>query len=85
MTADLEPSPTKDDRIGHRKNVDILINRINASCEQLSAEIICYACVLTLPAQTEIGVTVDSIGFSWSRTIDIFTPEDNILSFAGIH
>ena len=85
LTADLEPRPTKDDKIGHRQNFDILISRINDNCDKIRAHLMCYACITTLPAQTHIGVTVDSIGFSWSRTIDIRTPENDVLSFAGIH
>ena len=85
LTADLEPHPTKDDKIGHRQNFDILISRINASCEQLSAQLICYACVTTYPAQTHIGVTVDSSAIPITRIIDISTPEDNVLSFVRVH
>ena len=85
LTVDLEPSPTEDDNIGHRKNFDLLINHLNSSCEQISAQMICYACVKTWPVQTELKVTVDSSGVPVTRTIDITTPENNILSCNRIH
>ena len=85
LTADLKPSPTEDDNIGHRKNFEILINRINVNCEGISVSMICYACIKTLPAQTELKVIVDSSGFQVTRTIDITTPEKKILSCNRIH
>ena len=85
LTADLEPSPTENDKIGHRQNFDILISRINTNCEQLTAHLMCYACNHTLPAQSYIGVSVDSSALAVTRIINISTPEDDVLSFAGIH
>ena len=85
LTVDLKPSTTADDNIGHRKNFDLLINRINTYCEEINAYMICYACIKTLPAQTEIAITVDSSGFPVTRTIDISTPDDNVLHCIRVH
>ncbi len=84
LTADLEPNPTEDDKIGHRENVNILINRINSNCESLHVGIGCYACILTYPAQTEI-ILVNTSNPIVSWTIDIRTPENDVMSFVRVH
>jgi hypothetical protein len=62
-----------------------LVNRINSKCENISAELICYACIETYPPQSEILLTTDSVGASINRTIDILTPSKDKLSFVRIH
>jgi hypothetical protein len=84
LVVDLNPAPTNTDDIGHLINLEILLNRI-IKCDAVSAELICYACIKTYPAQSEILVTSDSMGFFVQRIIDIRTPEDGKLAFAGIH
>lgn len=84
LVDDLKPAPTVSDEIGHSKNIGILIQRIN-ECDSVTAGLICYACIETLPAQTEIRVRVDSAGVLVYRIIDISTPEGAKLKFVNIH
>jgi hypothetical protein len=81
---DLNATPTNTDETGHSKNFEILINRINR-CEDIRAEMLCYACIKTNPLQTELLIRADSSGVSVTRIIDISTPKDGKLEFAGIH
>jgi len=78
------PNTTGTDLIGQRLNIDKLVSEINKS-EILIADCFCYACIETYPAQSEIKITTDSARILVSHIIDILTPKDNILSYAGIH
>jgi hypothetical protein len=83
LLAHSEPEPKGDDLIGQKANIDKLIREINKSAV-LSAELICYACIDTLPAQTEIRLTAFN-GIPVIRVIDISTPDDGMLEYWGIH
>lgn len=84
LTGDL--FPRKPDEEGNQsENISLLISRINQSCDEISAELSCYACIETYPPQSEIIITTDSIGIPIKRIIDILTPSDNILKCVGIH
>ncbi len=85
LLADLNPKTTSYDPTGNRENISTLVNRINSKCENISAELFCFACIETYPPQSEILLTADSIGVSVNRTIDILTPSKEKLSFVGIH
>jgi hypothetical protein len=85
FVTDLKPVVTNNDPIGHKQNLDLLIERLNAQCDNLTAEIICYACIYTNLPQSEILVTTDSVGTAVDRVIDISTPYDDILYCVGIH
>ncbi|MCK9207293.1 MAG: hypothetical protein M0P66_09305 [Salinivirgaceae bacterium] len=76
--------PNDNDLIGQKENVDNLIFEISKS-KVLNADLFCYACIETYPAQSEITITTDSSGVLISRIIDILTPNDNILKFVDIH
>jgi hypothetical protein len=80
LTVDLKP-----DSDGHQSNLNILIHRIEQQTESLSVLGSCYACIYTLPPQSEISLEVDSLGIRVSRTIDILTPEKENLSYIGLH
>ena len=84
LTADLIPSPSHEDEFGHKNNLYILVTRMNL-CDNLVAEFDCYACIKTLPPQTEITVLVDSSGVSLPRILDFHTPTDTALEFIRIH
>ena len=79
LTQDLLPSPTQHDEIGHADNLNTLVDRINSNCPQLRATTECYACVETIPVQSEIKVVFDSLGNQIESIIDISTPRDGIL------
>jgi hypothetical protein len=85
LTQDLLPSPAPSDDIGHFKNVNTLIDRINSNCPQIIATKECYACIETNPVQSEIKVTLDSLGNQIERIIDISTPYDGILISIRTH
>ncbi len=84
LLVNTNPTPNSNDAIGQRFNIDELVQSINES-NVLTSELYCYACIKTLPAQTEIVVEVDSTGTSIKRVIDIVTTEDGILRFGNMH
>jgi len=85
LSADLEPKPTSSDQLGHEQNLESLVLRLNTQCSDLSAEIRCYACIMTLPVQSEILLQTDSSGILVTRVIDILTPDNEIMTFFGVH
>ena len=84
LLIDTEPKPIDNDLIGQKFNIDNLIAEINKS-GVLTAKLFCYACIETLPEQTEITITTKSSGVSVSRIIDISTPKDGVLEYVDIH
>ena len=82
---DLEPESSTTDGLGHGDNLEILIDRMTTQCDSIEAEILCYACIKTLPAQSEIAVHIDSAGTYLSRTIDILTPGDGAMTYFANH
>jgi hypothetical protein len=85
VTEDLFPEPTDNDQIGQRENINLLIERLNSQCATIEAKLKCYACVKTLPAQSEIAVSLDSLGVKVEKVLDISTPDDEKLAFIRIH
>jgi len=82
LCSDLKP--TNDDVFGHKKNLNTLVQRFEDKCDVI-ANIFCYACIKTLPVQSEIIITFVQDSMTYSKTIDISTPDDDILFFAGMH
>ena len=83
--AEYDPSPESDDQIGHRENLQKLVDNIN-NCDYTGAEIVCYACIRTNPPQSEVAVT--TIGYddgSVTKVIDIKTPDDGKMEFVRVH
>lgn len=85
LTDDLHPEKKENDRWGHRENVDLLIDRLNAKCTNVTAVLWCYACIMTYPPQSEIILSTDSSGFEVKRVIDILTPDDDVLKYVNVH
>ncbi|MEJ2545859.1 MAG: hypothetical protein P8Y99_17490 [Calditrichaceae bacterium] len=85
MLTDLEPNRTKDDEWGHEKNLDILVNRLNSNCDSINASLFCYCCNKSLPPQSIIILSVDSSRTIITRSLDIWTPDDDILQCTEIH
>lgn len=81
----LTPKHSVVDPLGHRENLRELIERINSGSPQITADLICYACIKTNPPQSEIFIKVDSSGVTVERVIDIRTPVDDILTSLGVH
>jgi len=63
------------DSMNQKKNLDLLISRINKQCNGVKASLSCYACIETNPPQSEILIEVDSLNTKLERIIDISTPE----------
>ncbi len=85
LTADLAPKPTSNDKIGHKENIQELIDLLNSKCNDFETELKCYACIYTEPAQSQIKISYVSDSVSYQKIIDILTPEDNIMKFMRIH
>jgi len=84
IAMDLKPNKSNVDS-AQIDNINILINRLNAQCKNINAELLCYSCIKTLPPQSEILVTTDSLGAEIKRVIDILTPSDSNLSCVSVH
>jgi hypothetical protein len=72
----VQQTPTDPD--GLNRSLDELITKLN-SCT--AAENICYFCIKTLPAQSEIRITYNGI----SRVLDISYNNSNKLVFVSMH
>lgn len=81
---DLSPQSTTSDPTGHEDNINTLISRFETNCE-IEAELVCYACIKTFPAQSEIKLTVTLPSGTYVKIIDISTPDDKKLTYEGIH
>lgn len=84
LMVDLNPRPTPEDAIGHSGNFQTLISRLNSDCDACTASLVCYACIYTHPAQSEVLIEFISGGSKKEATLLIHTPENDILRFAGI-
>ncbi|MEP6647133.1 MAG: hypothetical protein ABJC12_08580 [Saprospiraceae bacterium] len=82
--SDLQPEPTQEDPIGHQQNLDSFVAKLNSICD-LEGTVICYACVKTFPAQSEIRVHTNYAGSSFERIIDISTPASQIMTIINVH
>lgn len=81
---DLEPIETIEDPRGHLLNLDVLISELNLDlC--MSASLLCYACIETLPEQSEVVLRVDDGGFITEKIIDVATPIGTPMFFVGMH
>ena len=85
LTVDLNPVITEDDKWGQKENINLLIERLNTQCENISANLGCYACIMTLPPISEIIISTDSAGVEIKRVIDILTPKDDIPKYVNLH
>jgi hypothetical protein len=85
LTADLFPAATSStDPYGQAQNINVLVQRLSAQCD-VTATLICYACIKTYPAQSEIRVVFTMNGTAYSRVLDIsFTPQ-NMLTYVHNH
>ncbi|RYZ22595.1 MAG: hypothetical protein EOP49_46485 [Sphingobacteriales bacterium] len=84
LTADLHPSLIASDEYGQRENLQVLAERIGQQCD-VAASVICYACIETYPAQSEIRVAFTLNGISYNRVLDISVDDQRMLVFAGMH
>ena len=85
LTPDLHPVPIPEDNIGHMVNLNTLVDRINSNCDDITAEIRCYACLKTYPPGSEVSIEFVSDNTSISKVIIIVTSENDILRYGGIY
>ncbi len=58
LTGELGPVVTNDDQIGHRENLNILVNKLEQTCPDLILELLCYECELSTPDRSLIQVSL---------------------------
>jgi|GEM_PF-3331110 len=84
LALDLRPLPTHNDPIGHHKNLELLVARIN-KCENLEAKINCYACLKSLPMQSVITISgLNAEGEKAWAEVRIVTSKEDVLKVAGL-
>ena len=84
IASDLKPMPTATDPIGHRENLNKLIERISA-CDNLSAQLGCYACTKSSPTQSTILISaLTPNGEKAQVSINLWTPKDKAMTVAGM-
>jgi hypothetical protein len=66
------------------ENLAKLVSSIGQQC-QVNATVLCYACIKTLPEQSEIRISVVAGAQSTSKTIDITSNEGGNMTFVNIH
>ena len=85
LVTDLYPAITNDDQFGQKENINLLIERVNSQCENINAELLCYACIETNPPQSEILLETEFDGAAIKRVIDISTPGNARLCCVRLH
>lgn len=84
LCVNLFPLASNTSEYGQRQNMNILVQRLSEKCD-ITAVLICYACIETLPEQSEIKISFNQNGTIHTRILDIsFTPQ-HMLKFQGIH
>jgi len=83
LTSDLLPKPSDDDKWGQSENLDILIERLDKyNC--ITATKLCYACIHTLPPQSEVKLIVTYNKDTKTRTMDLLTSDKEPLKYVGL-
>jgi len=80
LAADLDPLVSDSDGFGHSENLKTLVSRLDEKCDDITAEVYCYACLFSLPAGSLIMVTLDSAGTEVTRFINIKTSAEEKLA-----
>ncbi|MFT3680003.1 MAG: hypothetical protein QM791_07000 [Ferruginibacter sp.] len=64
-------------------NLNSLVSSINSKCN-FNAKVLCFACIETLPEQSEIEISFLQ-GFTESKRIIDITEKDNQMAFQNMH
>ena len=67
-----------------KQNLEILVASLSRDCS-ISAELLCFDCIYTLPPQSEIRVIFNSSGSVISKTIDLSYSPDNKIKVVNMH
>jgi hypothetical protein len=85
LCLDLMPAATSSsDEYGQAQNINILVQRLSAKCD-ITATLVCYSCIETLPAQSEIRISINQNGTAYNRILDISVTQQNMLIYNGMH
>lgn len=74
-----QPVITSSDNLGHQKNTDAIVKELNEKCAGLKIELMCYACLESLPVQSSFIVTIDSNNVQIERHFSLFVPEGKVM------
>jgi hypothetical protein len=66
------------------ENLTALAKKVSAKCD-VEVEVLCYACIMTLPEQSELRVTLSSAGSTITKVIDISQNSSNEMKFVNMH
>ena len=75
---------TTADEYGQAQNINILVQRLSQKCD-ITATLVCYSCIETLPAQSEIRISINQNGVTCDRTLDISVTPQHMLTYVGMH
>jgi hypothetical protein len=70
--------------VNSSENLQHLATTISDNCS-LTAQVLCFGCIQTLPEQSEIRITLNSGSTSLSKTIDISYTSNNRMKFVYMH
>lgn len=76
----LPPAPTSNDPIGHESNTISLVEDLNSQCDNISIELICYACLESFPPQSSFRLLIDSLGTEVERYFRLRVPSDDFMT-----
>lgn len=84
LTLDLLPKPSNNDKWGQSENLDILIERLNKyNC--IVATKVCYACIYTLPPQSEVKLIATYNKEIITRIMDLLTGDEEPMKYLRLH
>ena len=84
LTSDLLPKPSDNDKWGQSENLDILIERLNKyNC--IVATKVCYACIYTLPPQSEVKLGVTYNREIITKIMDLLTGDEEPMKYLRLH
>lgn len=64
--------------------IDELVKRLKTNCG-INVDVLCYACIYTLPAQTEIRVRFSTGLISIEKTLDLIVTDDSKVRCVNMH
>ena len=67
-----------------QQNINTLASSFSKGCS-ISSKVLCFDCIMTLPSETEIQLTVTSNQLIISKVIDISYTADNKMKFVSAH
>jgi hypothetical protein len=67
-----------------KENLENLAATLSNKCS-LTANLLCFGCIQTLPEQSEIRISILSGSTQLSKTIDISYSPDGLMKIVGVH